>query len=70
MENQNTWEDLHHVMEIVDTNIKNIQKYSNNVVLEGKNEETSQLWDSNGIRQEIEEEKSENHRNYNNIIGK
>ena len=36
MENQNNLEDLHHVLGIVDQNIKEIAKAANHIELEGK----------------------------------
>ena len=68
MENQNSAEELHTVLGIVDTNIKNIKKMSNNLIVEDKSDGRSRIWDNNGIRIEQEEEKSEKYRNYTNIL--
>ena len=77
MENQNKYEDLHHILGIVDQNIKEIAKSSNQIILEEKAspkvspaQRQHDIWESNNLRLEMEEEKSEPHRSTQNIISK
>jgi hypothetical protein len=69
MENQNSAEELHYMLGIVDQNIKKIGKCSNKIEVEGKAEGSAHdFWDSNNMRIEAEAEKSEPHRSHQNII--
>lgn len=69
MENQNTWEELHQILGIVDENIKKIKKMSNTIEVEGRQAAPKHdLWESNSMRIEAEAEKSEPHRSQQNIL--
>lgn len=69
MENQNSLEELHHMLGIVDTNIKNIKKFSNTIEIESTVDRPHHdIWESNNMRIEAEEEKSEPHRSAQNIL--
>lgn len=69
MENQNSLEELHYMLGVVDTNIKSIKKFSNAIELENHSEKPHHdIWESNNMRIEAEEEKSEPHRSMQNII--
>ena len=71
MENQNSEEELYKILGIVDQNIKNIKKAKNEYEIEDKTgPKNDSLWTNNSIRIEMEEEKSEPHRNTTNIISK
>jgi hypothetical protein len=69
MENQNSVEELHYMLGIIDQNIKNIKKTSNKIEVEcHANRPLHDIWDSNNMRIEAEEEKSEPHRSMQNIL--
>lgn len=68
MENQNSQDELHYMLGIVDTNIKKIKKYSNTVQIEDLSPRSHQdMWESNNMRLEAQEELSEPHRSSMNI---
>ena len=69
MENQNSPEELHYILNKVDENIKKIKFSPQSYQIDGTgNHHSTVMHESNQLRREMEEEKSEPHRNDNNII--